>query len=267
VPPSGVLLNGPTRLPTRFLEKVWGAEDLAPWFPGSNQKIGEVWFEADVPLLVKFVFTSERLSVQVHPDDAFAGAHENSRGKTEMWYILRADPGAQLAIGFRETISRERLRESALSGEIEKLLNWIPVEAGDAFFIPAGTVHAIGAGLAICEIQQYSDVTYRLYDYGRPRELHLEKAMQVASLEAIRPAPVMLPIDSQYFHTELARIVLPLEYTPEPLRFHILIFVAGIGTIADRPFQEGEAWLVPAASEKFTITPREPTRFLRTWVP
>ncbi len=259
--------SGPIRLPTRFLDKIWGAEDLSPWFPSSNRKIGEVWFEADLPLLLKFVFTSERLSVQVHPDDAFAAAHERSLGKTEMWYVLRADPGAQLAIGFRETISRERLRESALSGEIEKLLNWIPVEAGDTFFVPAGTVHAIGAGLAICEIQQYSDITYRLYDYGRPRELHLEKAMQVASLDAIRAQPAMLPIDCQYFHTELARITLPLEYTPEPQRFHVLIFVSGIGTIADQPFQEGQAWLVPAGAERFTITPIEPTKFLRTWVP
>ncbi len=155
---------------------MWGATDLVPWYPASDKKIGEVWFEADLPLLVKFVFTSERLSVQVHPNDDFAAAHENSRGKTEMWYVMRADPGARIAIGFRESISRERLREAAVSGEIEQLLNWLEVQAGDAFFIPAGTVHAIGGGLALCEIQQHSDVTYRLYDYGRPRELHLDKA-------------------------------------------------------------------------------------------
>ncbi len=170
-----------------------------PWYLNSAQKkIGEVWFEADLPLLVKFVFTSERLSVQVHPNDEFAAAHENSRGKTEMWYVLRADPGARLAIGFREAISRERLRESALSGEIEQLLNWIEVQAGDAFFVPAGTVHAIGGGLALCEIQQHSDITYRLYDYGRPRELHLDKAMQVAFTDAsdaeIRDAADRLPV-------------------------------------------------------------------------
>jgi mannose-6-phosphate isomerase len=199
-------VNSPIRLPTRFLEKVWGTEDLAPWYPNLGEKIGEVWFDADLPLLIKFVFTSGALSVQVHPDDTFAGAHENSRGKTEMWYILRADPGAQLAIGFLETITPERLRESAASGEIEKLLNWIPVDAGDAFFIPAGTVHAIGAGLAICEIQQHSDITYRLYDYGRPRELQLEKAAQVSSLHAMQAKPTMLPIDCPFFHTELALI-------------------------------------------------------------
>ncbi len=122
--------NKPVRLPARFLEKIWGATDLSPWYPSSTQKIGEVWFEADLPLLVKFVFTSDRLSVQVHPDDEFAQAHENSRGKTEMWYVLRADPGARIAIGFRQSISRERLRESALNGEIEDLLQWVDVKAG-----------------------------------------------------------------------------------------------------------------------------------------
>jgi mannose-6-phosphate isomerase len=259
--------NAPVRLPTRFLEKVWGATDLLPWYPKSEQKIGEVWFEADLPLLVKFVFTSERLSVQVHPNDDFAGAHENSRGKTEMWYVLRADPGARLAIGFREPLGPERLRQAALSGEIEQLLKWIDVQAGDAFFVPAGTVHAIGGGLALCEIQQHSDVTYRLYDYGRPRELHLEKAIQVAFAGASDAKSVMLPIDCQYFHTELAMTSSSLLYKPEPGRFHILIFVSGMGTIAGQQLREGEAWLIPAASAPFSIEPEGPVKFLRTWVP
>jgi mannose-6-phosphate isomerase len=259
--------NQPVRLPTRFLEKVWGATDLAPWYSTPAKKIGEVWFQADLPLLVKFVFTSEALSVQVHPNDDFAAAHENSRGKTEMWYVLRSDPGAQLAIGFRESISKERLREAALSGEIEKLLNWIEVQAGDAFFIPAGTVHAIGGGLALCEVQQHSDITYRLYDYGRPRELHLDKAVQVSFTEASSPKSVMLPIDCPYFHTELARSASSLLYKPEPGRFHVLIFVSGMGTIGGQPFTQGEAWLVPAGGSPFEIEPSEPVKFLRTWVP
>ena len=260
--------SGPIRLPARLLEKIWGAEDLAPWFPSPGKKVGEVWFEADLPLLFKLVFTSDKLSVQVHPGDAFAAAHENSRGKTEMWYILRADLGAQLAIGFRETITRERLRKSAISGEIDKLLNWIAVSAGDVFFIPAGTVHAIGAGLAICEIQQNSDITYRLYDYGRPRELHLEKAVQVSSLTATEAKPATLPIDCQFFHTEMARITLPLEYKPEAERFHVLIFLSGLGTIGDQAFQEGQTWLIPAGSAPFTISPAgDAVKFLRTWVP
>ena len=261
------MANEPVRLPTRFLEKVWGTPDLLPWFPPSDQKIGEVWFQAELPLLMKFVFTAERLSVQVHPNDDFAAAHEASRGKTEMWYVMRADPGARLAIGFRESISRERLRESALSGKIEQLLNWIDVQAGDAFFIPAGTVHAIGGGLALCEIQQHSDVTYRLYDYGRPRELHLDKAIQVSFLEASSPKSVMLPIDCEYFHTELARTTSPLLYKPEPQRFHVVIFISGMGTIAGQPFREGEAWLVPPGGRPFEIEPSSPVKFLRTWVP
>jgi mannose-6-phosphate isomerase len=262
-------VNGkiPVRLPSVFKEKIWGALDLSPWYADPGKKIGEVWFEADLPLLVKFVFTSERLSVQVHPDDAFAAAHEKSLGKTEMWYVLRADPGAQLALGFRESITRERLRESALSGEIENLLNWVDVKQGDAFFVPAGTVHAIGAGLALCEVQQQSDITYRLYDYGRPRELHLEKAMQVTSLEASDAKPVSLPIDCKYFHTELAKITTPIDYPPAPDRFHLLIFASGSGKIAGQQFSEGEAWLVPAGAAMFSIDPAEPTKFLRTWVP
>ena len=259
--------NAPRSLPTRFLEKVWGANNLSPWYPKSEKKIGEVWFEADLPLLVKFVFTSERLSVQVHPDDAYAAEHEGCRGKTEMWYVLRADPGARIAVGFREAIGAERLREAALSGEIEDLLHWIDVQAGDVFFIPAGTVHAIGAGLAICEIQQHSDITYRLYDYGRPRELHLDKAVDVAALDASAARPVMLPVDCRYFHTELARTASSLLYKPEPDRFHLLVFLSGQGTIAGRPFREGEAWLVPEGAAPFSIEPTDPVKFLRTWVP
>jgi mannose-6-phosphate isomerase len=159
------------------------------------------------------------------------------------------------------------LRESALSGEIERLLNWVEVQAGDAFFIPAGTVHAIGGGLALCEVQQHSDVTYRLYDYGRPRELHLDKAIQVAFTDAASPKSVMLPIDCRYFHTELARTSSKLLYKPEPERFHIVIFVSGMGNIGGRPFQEGEAWLVPPGGQPFEIEPATPVKFLRTWVP
>jgi mannose-6-phosphate isomerase len=259
--------NAPVRLTTRFLEKVWGTGDLLPWFPVSDQKIGEIWFEAEIPLLVKFVFTSERLSVQVHPNDEFAAAHEDSLGKTEMWYVMRADPGARLAIGFREAITPERLRDASLSGEIEHLLNWFEVQAGDAFFIPAGTVHAIGGGLALCEIQQNSDITYRLYDYGRPRELHLDKAVQVALTGASDIKSVMLPIDCEYFHTELARTSSSLLYKPEPSRFHVVIFVTGNGRISGLPFREGEAWLIPAGGAPFLIEPESPVKFLRTWIP
>ena len=122
-------MAGPVRLTPSLREKVWGKTRLAPWFPDSPQPIGEAWYlaEHELPLLVKLIFTSERLSVQVHPDDGEDGA----RGKTEMWHILNAEPGAAIALGFREPISRERLRESTRTGEIEQLLNWMPVRAGD----------------------------------------------------------------------------------------------------------------------------------------
>jgi mannose-6-phosphate isomerase len=154
-----------------------------------------------------------------------------------------------------------------LSGEIERLLNWVDVNQGDAFFVPAGTVHAIGAGLALCEVQQHSDVTYRLYDYGRARELHLEKALQVASTAAYDAKPRELPIDCQYFHTEVARITSPIDYPAARDRFHLLIFIGGSGKIAGQEFLEGETWLVPSGAGLFSIEPDEPTKFLRTWVP
>jgi mannose-6-phosphate isomerase len=264
---SSANAKAPRRLPVSFKEKVWGTPDLFPWFPAPGPRIGEAWFEADLPLLVKFVFTTEALSVQVHPDDTFAAPHENSLGKTEMWYVLRADEGARVAIGFRESLTREQLRAAALDGSIEGLLNWVDVKQGDAFFIPAGTVHAIGAGLVLCEIQQHSDITYRLYDYGRARELHLDKAIQVASTEASKARPTALPIDCKYFHAELARITTPIGYPSPAERFHLLIFAGGMGTIAGQPFREGETWFVPAGADPFSIKPSEPTKFLRTWVP
>jgi len=170
----------PVRLKPSLREKVWGKTALEPWFSNSARPIGEAWFLGDreLPLLVKLIFTSERLSVQVHPDDG----EDGPRGKTEMWYILDAEPGAAIALGFREPITREQLREAARTGEIEELLNWIPVKKGETYFTPAHTVHAIGAGIVLCEIQQNSDVTYRLWDYGRPREIHIEKAVPIADL-------------------------------------------------------------------------------------
>ena len=262
----------PVRLRTSFREKIWGSTRLEPWFPNTDRKIGEVWFEASqqLPLLIKFLFTSARLSVQVHPNDEYAAKHENSRGKTEMWHILRAEPGAQIAIGLRETITRERLREAASSGEIEQLLNWVDVRPGQTIFIPAGAIHAIGAGLALCEIQQFSDVTYRLYDYGRPRELHLDRACDVSTLEAYRPPAAAAEgflVHSPFFATEELEFVNETLYRPEAGRLKLLIFLEGEGDIGGRSYRCGEAWLIPAGAEAFTITPRTHTRALRTFVP
>lgn len=169
-------------LSTKSVEKPWGQDTLPPPFSAPHGKrIGEIWFEPppELPeLLVKYLFTSENLSVQVHPSDAQAPA--GSRGKEECWLVLTAEPGAKLAIGFTEPVSPEKMRAAALDGSIEQLLAWHEVGPGDFVYLPANTVHAIGAGLSLIEVQQNSDITYRLYDYGRPRELHLEDGVAVS---------------------------------------------------------------------------------------
>ncbi|MDE2619132.1 MAG: class I mannose-6-phosphate isomerase [Sphingomonadales bacterium] len=178
-------MAGSPLLPTRSVAKPWGRADLpSPFVAPPGERIGEVWFEPPAALdrlLVKHIFTSEALSVQVHPSDAQTlAAGLGRQGKEECWLVLDAAPGAVLGIGFGREIDAEALRTAALDGSIEQLMTWHPVQAGDFFYIPAGTVHAIGAGISLIEIQQNSDITYRLYDYGRPRELHLEAGMAVA---------------------------------------------------------------------------------------
>ena len=170
-----------------MVEKPWGRDVLpAPFAAPPGQRIGEVWFEPapELPqLLVKYIFTAEKLSVQVHPSDAQLPRY----GKEECWLVIAAEPGAALGVGFREPISREAIRAAALDGSIEALLKWFPVKPGAFFYIPAGTVHAIGAGVSLIEVQQTSEVTYRLYDYGRPRELHLDEGVAVARGEVHPP--------------------------------------------------------------------------------
>lgn len=171
------------QLPTRMVEKVWGRDALpAPFAAPAGGRIGEIWFEppAEVPqVLVKYLFTSEKLSVQVHPSDASALPGE--AGKEECWLVLDAQSDASLAIGFTREVTPDEIEAAARDGTIEDLLAWHPAQPGDLFYLPAGTVHAIGPGLALVEVQQTSDTTFRLYDYGRPRELHLERALAVAS--------------------------------------------------------------------------------------
>jgi mannose-6-phosphate isomerase len=259
----------PVRLEPSFHAKIWGATELDPWFPRALEKIGEVWFPPppEVPILVKFLFTSARLSVQVHPDDEYARRHENSAGKTEMWHILRADPGAEIALGFREPVTRERLRQASVSGEIEKLLRWIPVAPGETYFTPAGTVHAIGGGLALCEIQQVSDVTYRLYDYGRPRELHLDKGVEVSDLGRHPGAQQVageLLVECKYFRTEKLSFASEQRYGYG--RPHMLIVIEGSGRFGELPCRAGEAWLASAAAE-FAIVPAPTLRMLRASIP
>lgn len=170
------------QLPTRMVEKVWGREQLPPAFVApEGTRIGEIWFEPPPELpqvLVKYLFTSEKLSVQVHPSDAEAQPGES--GKEECWLVLEAEPDARLAIGFERAVTVEEIAAAAGDGTIESLLTWHCARAGDLFYLPAGTVHAIGPGLSLVEVQQASDTTFRLYDYGRPRELHLERGLAVA---------------------------------------------------------------------------------------
>lgn len=174
-----------TMLAARQVAKPWGRSVLPPPFanPG-GECIGEIWFEPEtgpaLPLLAKYLFTSEKLSIQVHPDDYEAQARGLPGGKEECWLVLDAEPGATFGIGTLRQVAPEALREAALSGEIESLMDWKPVRRGDFYYIPAGTVHAIGAGVSMIEVQQNADITYRLYDYGRPRELHLDDGVAVA---------------------------------------------------------------------------------------
>lgn len=236
--------------------------DKRPWG-------GEWWYTVndEFPLLIKFIYTNQALSFQVHPGDDYAAQHHNSRGKTEMWYIVSATPDARIALGLRETITRERLLESSKSGEIQELLNWVPARPGDAFFTPAGTVHAIGGGIEFWEIQENSDLTYRLYDYGSARPLHLEHAANVANLERSELGPVKLPICCKFFCTERVAFDRSIEYQPDPARWQVLICVHGRGEIAGEPFEEGQVWLIPAGSAPFELRCDSPGELLRTWVP
>lgn len=184
-----------TRLTTKRVEKPWGRETLWPGFddvaPG-GAKVGEVWFEApngeQPDLLVKYLFTSEKLSIQVHPNDEEAQARGYPRGKDEAWLILAAEPHATIAIGTQQVMEKEELKARALDGTIVEWMDWKPVKPGDTFYSPAGTVHAIGAGLTLIEVQQNVDLTYRLYDYGSDRELHLEDGIAVS-----HPVPYVAP--------------------------------------------------------------------------
>jgi mannose-6-phosphate isomerase len=251
------------RLAPRFVERVWGANRLSPYFPDSAAKIGEVWFAPGetYPILVKFIFTTEKLSIQVHPADEYAQRHERSRGKTEMWHILSAEPGAKIAIGFREKTRPERLAQAIEDGSIETLLNWIPVAAGETYFTRAGVVHAIGAGVTLCEIQQNSDITYRLYDYGRRRELHIDKAMDVmdtGEYDGLRE----MPVRCEYFVTEMIAIASGEEAIAGS--DGLLVALEGEGMIQGEPFQQGEVWYVCSngSGGDVAVTSRKGARLL-----
>jgi mannose-6-phosphate isomerase len=174
---------------TNVLRRPWGVLDLMPWnsAPNDGFSAGEVWYErpgkpAIAPsLLLKLLFTSQPLSIQVHPDDVHAQAMGLPNGKTEAWYVLSAAPGAKVALGLKQHVTSQQLRAAADDGSIADLVVWRAVAVDDVISVPAGTIHAIGAGLVIAEVQQRSDATFRLFDYGRRRELHVERAIAVAN--------------------------------------------------------------------------------------
>jgi mannose-6-phosphate isomerase len=171
------------------LPKPWGVLDLRPWSNAGDDAntIGEIWYERSdstaVPpsLLLKLLFTNQPLSIQVHPDDAYAQSIGLPNGKTEAWHVLSAAPEAKIALGLKRRVSQEKLRHAIDDGSISELVMWQAVSPGDTIFVTAGTIHAIGAGLVIAEIQQRSDATFRLFDHGRGRELHIENALAVAN--------------------------------------------------------------------------------------
>ena len=320
----------PARLEPIFSLRPWGARSLAPLFPEKSnlsepigeawmtgvdcrfangpfagKKLGEAWAQMDAawkgiqvdakaafPLLVKFLFTEEKLSVQVHPDDEYASRYEvtaGGRGKTEMWYALRAQPGAEVLAGLKPDVTPEELKRAIAGGTAEQYLQPVPLAAGEAVFVPARTAHTIGAGLLLCEIQEYSDLTYRVYDYnrrdahGKSRELHIDKALEVmrfgkqkgGKLRPIRVRHAAVTetyfIACRYFATEKWEFARPIQAVSSEKHFDLLIFLDGSGNIefaaAKVTYGPAEVWMIPAAIGTYTLAPQSATSLLRTYVP
>ena len=245
------------RLTAHIVEKPWGREDIPELYEAApGQRIGEVWFtgpdDRHQPLLIKYLFTSERLSIQVHPDDDQARARNLRSGKSECWYVLETQGDARLGIGLVRPVSHDGLRSAALDGSIEELIDWRPVQPGSFYYIPAGTIHAIGGGITLVEIQQNSDVTYRLYDYGRPRSLHLEDGISVS-----RPEPYAL--EEQHVPPAADHVLLKPPTAPFTVESRVgtagdtiwfeqadtwFTPISGSGTIDGTPWRAGECWLI-----------------------
>jgi mannose-6-phosphate isomerase len=259
---SGVEKLEPFRIEPAFVARIWGSRDLRPWyeFEAKGDPVGEVWLNGDQckaatgrlagktmgaifaerseamlgadvpesakgmsPLLMKVIFAKEKLSVQVHPDDRMAQKYGEPRGKTECWYALEAEPGAKVAAGLKAGVTLETVEAEVKDGTLEQSLEALPVQAGDMVFVDAGTVHAIWPGSVLLETQQNSDTTYRLFDYGRPRELHVAKALEAIRLktDAGKVAPKELKdrtvlVDGAYFAVE--RVPVDGTWADETLR-------------------------------------------------
>ena len=328
------MIVSPARLLPVFSTRPWGSRSLKPYFPeksGLAEPVGEAWMtghdsrfangpfsgqalrtawpqmaagwrgtsldpKGDFPLLVKFLFTEDKLSLQVHPDDIHAAQYEmesGGRGKTEMWYALRARSGAEVMVGLRPEVTAEDFRRCLDNGAAEECLIHVPMQTGDAIFVPAGAAHAIGPGLLLCEIQQHSDITYRVYDYNRPgidgklRPLHIEKALQVMHFGPqkggkIEPVRVRHKGVTEtylaacpYFATAKWEFSEAAFQETDPGHFDLLIFIKGHGEIhwhgqdsAQRAaYRPTEVWLVPACLGRYRLEPSSRTALLRTYVP
>ena len=303
----------PFRLDPYFRTRIWGFNDLSPWYDykTDGEPIGEVWLtgemckaatgplagqslteitktlgrgllgtaygDGEFPLLIKLLFPKEKLSVQVHPDDALAQKYGDPRGKTECWYAIDAKPGAAVALGIRPGVTTEQVRQAIKSSTLEDLLEMVPVNKGDMLFVDAGTVHAMGPGVVILETQQTSDRTYRMYDYGRPRELHLEKSLEAMRLTTragkIPPHPEnghTVLIDEKYFKIE--RWDVPAgdtgklaEKTGTVQMFFVMDGSLRISSEAGEPFLVGRCQLavVPAIAAGIHIKAESPTSVVR----
>jgi mannose-6-phosphate isomerase len=284
-----------------FSPRPWGTLDLSPWYAlKPTEPIGEAWLTGDActiatgaaagqtfgafvaahraemlgaladsfpdyPLLLKILFPHDKLSVQVHPDDALAAASGQLRGKTECWYVLSAEPGAGVALGLKPGADAQKIRSAVNDRTMEDLLENVPVSVGDMVFVDAGTVHAIGPGVILLETQQTSDITYRLYDYGRPRELHVEKAIEATRFQtsAGKVPPVaepsgMLLIKQQYFSVDRIEIpaggLVELAATGTP---HTLVLVEGDAEIVTGTVilacRKGQAAVIPGQSGDYAL--------------
>jgi len=251
-----------TRLAPRAFARPWGRAALPHLFAGfapPGETIGEIWHQdqdpGDCRLLVKHLFTAELLSVQVHPDARHAEARGLPCGKDEAWLILDAEPGAVIGLGLKRQVSADELREAACDGSIEQLIDWRPVAAGDVLACPGGTIHVIGGGITLIEVQQNLDLTYRLYDYGRPRELHLDDAVEVAIAGPAPTAPEARPLGEgrelllagDSFVLERWRLAASARIDGTATEL-LLIPLADGGRLDGAPLGAGEVWRVPGVS-------------------
>ncbi len=228
----------------------------------------------DIPILIKFIDAKDALSIQVHPDNEYALKNENDFGKTEMWYVIDAEEDAKLIYGFKEDITKEQFKQAIESNTLESLVNEVSVKAGDVFFITPGTLHAIGKGIVIAEIQQRSNVTYRIYDFGRldangnPRELHVDKALDVTSLKASNKPKKEYNlikdgenergnlVSCEYFNVDLINIKKQIELECDESSFNCITILEGECKVIGKEILEakkGESLFIPASYGKYKI--------------